>query len=264
MLTNVVDWIWCVVLAATAVFYVATYVAPRAVMSLQSMPWAFHLARNIDLDLQSVLYATYHTRWLSRLSHLSIPLEQVAWFVIFASMHPAAFVAALLLLAAQALLCRESPLAFVVMAAWGVVSGAALLAIHLLGVEVAHLGAVVVLLAAALWRMASHAVEPIPPNILERSDRFLSVDKIELTPKLMVMFVIGFISEFASGLPFRLFIVQVSWLAQALGYRPRRTMRWAEARRIAAQIHERGWRAYSPLRRMMPDLFPAAPGGRTG
>lgn len=264
MIGPALEWLWHAVLGATVAFYVATYVAPRAVMALQSMPWAFHLDKNVGLDFQSVLYATYHTRWFSRFTHLTIPLEQVAWLVVFAFIHPAVLGVALLLLGAQALLCRELPLAIFVLIAWATVAGAALLGIRLLGVEVAYGWAVVVLLATALVRFVGHAVEPLPPMLVERSDQFVAMARVrEMTHKVPFTFLLGYLSEFASGLPLRLFIVQVSWLAQALGYRPRRVMPWAQARRIAAEIHARGWRAYAPVAQLMTfDLEPDPHGRR--
>jgi hypothetical protein len=137
-----------------------------------------------------------------------------------------------------------------------VVAGAALLGIHLVGVQTAYGWAIVILLGCGLFRVAGHIVEPLPPMIVERSDRFVPMARLlEITPKAPVTFLLGFISEFASGLPFRLFVVQVSWLAQALGYRPRRVMPWAEAQRIATEIHTCGWRAYAPVKRLMTMHF---------
>jgi hypothetical protein len=244
MIGYTIEWIWHVVLGMTVVFYLAAYVAPRAMSGLQSMPWAFHVEKNLDLDLQSVLYATHHARGLSRFTHLTIPIEQVAWFVVLAFVHPAAISVAIVLLGAQAFLCRELQLAMIVMMAWAVVAGAALWGIYLLGLEGAYGYAVVLLLGCALFRVVGRLVEPLPPTIVERSDRFVPMARL-----------LGLVSEFASGLPFRLFIVQVSWLAQALGYRPWRVMPWAQARRIAAEIHTSGWRAYTPVTELMAPHF---------
>jgi hypothetical protein len=256
MIEYTIEWIWHVVLGMTVVFYLAAYVAPRAMMGLQSMPWAFHVEKNLDLDLQSVLYATYHTRGFSRFTHLTIPIEQVAWFVVLAFVHPAAINVAIVLLGAQAFLCKELQLAMLVMMAWAAVAGAALLGIYLLGLEGAYGHAVVLLLGCGLFRVVGHVVEPLPPMIVERSDRFVPISRLrEVTPKLPLTLLLGFVSEFASGLPFRLFIVQVSWLAQALGYRPRRVMPWARARKIAAEIHISGWRAYTPVTELMAPHF---------
>lgn len=252
MIGHALEWSWHAILGATMAFYAATYVAPRTVMALQSMPWAFHLDKNVGLDFQSVLYATYHTRWFSQFTHLTIPLEQVAWLVVLAFIHPAMLGTALVLLGAQALLCRELALAIFVMMAWAVVACAALLGIYLLGMQGAYGWAVVVLLATALFRFVGHAVEPLPPMLVERSDQFVAMARVrEMTHKVPFTFVLGYLSEFASGLPFRLFIVQVSWVAQALGYRPRRVMPWARARTIAAEIHASGWRAYQPVAQLM-------------
>jgi hypothetical protein len=219
------------------------------------MPWAFHASWNLDLDRQSVLYAAYHTRWFSRLSHCTIPLEQVAWLVVLYSIHPALPLPLLALVVVQAAHTGELWLALFVAAIWVALYGAMLSVIAALGLPAAYFCATTLLIGCGALRCLGHVVEPVPPLIYELTDRFLPLSRVERTPRLALITLLGYASEFASALPHRLFLVQLNWLAQWLGHRPRRSLTWEAVNRIAADIHMRGWRAYPPIARAVSRSF---------
>jgi|HubBroStandDraft_6_1064221.scaffolds.fasta_scaffold23123_3 hypothetical protein len=239
--------VFLVTLALAGGFYVLCYAAPRLMLRQMSMPWAFHLDRTIDLDFQSVLYAAYHTAPFARITHGALAVEQVAWLVVIQGWSLPVGAAALALLLVQAALLREPGISVVVAVAWGIVWVLAAAARGSLGDARAMPVAEIVLVAGGALRMVGHLSEPIPPMIGAVGDRFLPLAKARIGLRAPLLIVLGYVAEFSSGLPFRLFVVQVGWIAQRLGVRPARAMTWPEAAQRAREVHTLGWRAFRPM-----------------
>lgn len=91
---------------------------PKRVLWLQSNPWAFQTAQMNDLEFQSVLYATYHTRGFSQITHLSIAPDQFAWFMLLFLWSPWAVAVAMAGLTFQAFRLREPTLSAPLILAW--------------------------------------------------------------------------------------------------------------------------------------------------
>jgi hypothetical protein len=216
--------VFLVTLALAGIFYALCYAAPRLMLRQMSTPWAFHLDRSVDLDFQGVLYAAYHTAPLARVTHGSLALEQVAWLVVIQGWSVPVGAAVLALLLLQAALLREPGISVAVALAWGGVWLLASAARSSLGDASAVPIAEVVLVAGAALRMMGHASEPIPPMIATVGDRFIPMAKARIGARLPALLALGYVAEFCAGLPFRLFVVQVGWLAQRLGVRPARAM----------------------------------------
>lgn len=242
----VVSWIiasWWGTLAISALFVVACHLIPERVARIQSMPWTFQVARNLDLSFQTVTYAAYHRDALSRGSHLTLGPEQLAWFVVLFAADWRLAAGMLALLLAQAVALREPRFAALLVAAWAIIAALGFGVVSLLG-SGAWVAAAAFLMACAAFRTAGHALEPIPPLIARPTDQFVPLRELGFSPKLLVTLAAGYISEFVSALPPRLFIVQVYWLALKMGYQPRHTVTWQDAADTARAVGAVGWRAY--------------------
>ena len=66
-----------------------------------------------------------------------------------------------------------------------------------------------------------HPVDSMPPGILDRSDHFRNLNLKSFRFKILYMPLVGYVAEFASGFPFRLFPVQTFILAQLLIWKPK-------------------------------------------
>ena len=243
-------------LVLAAIFYALCYAAPRLMLRQMSMPWAFHLDRSVDLDFQSVLYAAYHTAPLARITHWTLAVEQIAWLVAIQGLSWPLAAAALGLLLVQAALLREPGISVVVAAAWGIVWVLAAAARGWVGDAHAAPIAEILLVACAALRMAGHIPEPVPPMIAVVGDRFVPLAKARIGLRVPVLLVLGYVAEFCAGLPFRIFVVQVAWLAQRLGVRPSRAMAWPEAVQRAREFHAVGWRAFRPMADLLAHSIP--------
>ena len=73
--------------------------------------------------------------------------------------------------------------------------------------------------------------------------------------KLLITLPAGYISEFVSAIPPRLFIVQAFYAFQKLGYRPHNNLRWSEAAKIGTQVGIDGWKAYPPVAELIEPLL---------
>ena len=234
---------WWGTLAVSALFVLACHLIPERIARIQSMPWTFQVARNLDLSFQTVTYAAYHRDALSRGSHLTLGPEQIAWFTVLFAADWRLAAGMLALLVAQAVALWEPRFAVLLVAVWFALAGLGWALVSALGSGI-WVAAAAFLMACAAIRTAGHALEPIPPLIVRPTDRFVPLREIGASPKLLVTLAAGYISEFVSALPPRLFIVQVYWLALKMGYQPRHTVTWQDAAETARAVGARGWRAY--------------------
>jgi hypothetical protein len=249
--------VFVVTLALAGFFYLLCYAAPGLMLRHMSMPWAFHLDRNVDLGFQSVLYAAYHTATFARVTHFTIALEQIAWLVVIQGWSWPLAAAALALLLVQAALLGEPGISVAVALAWAVVWVLAAAARGFLGEARAAPIAEAVLVVAGALRTIGHVTEPVPPMIAVVGDRFVPFAKARIGLRLPALLVLGYVAEFCAGLPFRIFVVQVGWLAQRLGVRPTRAMAWPEAVDRAREVHAVGWRAFRPMADLIARSIPA-------
>lgn len=249
----VTGWIsaaWITMLVLCVLLHVAVYLVPRGLARYNALPWAFQLRWNLDLDFQSVTYAAVHETRMARWSHLTLPAEQVAWAVLLLSLHPAALLAVVALVLWQAALLGEPPLVAGVAAMWAVIAALGFLCLHTLG-PVALTASELLLLVGPPLRFLGHVFEPIPPFVGASDDTFIPLREVTIRPALAGAVLGGIVSEFAAALPHRLIVVQLFWLAQQLGYAPRRARPWDEARVVGAAIRTRGWKAYEKTRQLV-------------
>lgn len=235
-------WATCV---ATTIFYAACYVVPGPMTRLVSMPTAFRVDRNLGVDalaMQSVTYASYHTNWFSNTTHGGFIVDGIAWYVlVWHFIGPLGVGVLLAWQVYQAASYRERVFTIGLTATWGLVAGAAFLALDQLGegrtVELAMYG----LVSMGLWRFVGHIAEPIPPDVAGNK-RFAKIKDVELRPRIAVTVVLGYIAEFAAGLPFRLLNFWVySVLIKVFGFRPQFTIDRGDIESQRDSIHRHGW-----------------------
>jgi hypothetical protein len=247
-------------IALNVVLHVLVYANPRGIVPYNALPWAFQIKWNLDLDFQAVTYAAVHDKWIARWSHLTLPLEQVAWVILLLSVHPAAVPLVVVLVVWQAALLGEKQLVLGVVAMWAVLAAAGFACLTAFG-PAALLGAKVLLLVGPVLRFIGHTFEPIPPFVGLPKDEFIPLSEMPIRPAVIALGLGGIVSEFAAALPHRLIVVQLFWLAQQMGYQPRRARPWSEAAVLGAAIRSNGWKAYDKTRHLLlPDGVPLATG----
>jgi hypothetical protein len=230
---------------ATVFFFVACYALPGPMTKLVSMPSAFRLDKNLgveSLEMQSVTYAAYHTNWFSNTTHAGFLVDGIAWYVLV--WHWTGIFGALVLLALQVYQARtykESVFTAGLVATWTVVAAVAYGLLQWMGPSAAVEGAMYSLVAMGIWRFVGHVAEPIPPDVAGNS-RFANIREVDLSPKIALTGVLGYVAEFAAGLPFRLLNFWVySVLVKVFRFQPEITVDLTEIERQRDSIHEVGW-----------------------
>lgn len=251
--TQVIDAIFAVTVGALVVLHVLVYAIPLALVRFNALPWAFRLEFNTDLDFQTVTYATVHDSWQAKYSHLTLPLEYLAWGALLWMWHPAALACTTALVVVMLLLGEEKRfgkiasvvgLLLAILTAWSVEAiGAAQLA----------LPAKALLLVGPLLRFVGHTFDPIPPWVGCEADAFKPLSEARMGWRFPFIVVSGWLSESAASLPFRLFWVQLFWLTQRLGIAPQTLRPWSEANQLGRAIRQQGWKAFPKV----GDLFAA-------
>jgi hypothetical protein len=244
-LTGAAPAIWRATVVCTAVFYALAHAIPDVIFRVQSMPYTYQLHNNFGargFELQNVTYAAYHTHWYNHATHAAFPLEAWLWFVVAAHWGGALGLAALCsVLCAQAFSFGERRFALGVSTLWIGFAVSAGVALAMLGqgvLEIAQLG----LVSFGFWRFTGHWVEPLPPGVVGNRG-FVRRADANAGWRLCLPLALGYLSEFAAGLPFRLVN---SWLfraAERLGYRPLRALGLNRTHEFAIRIHEQGWSA---------------------
>jgi hypothetical protein len=251
LLLQALDVAFYATLAALALLHVAVYLAPLKLVRFNALPWAFRIDFNTDLDFQSVTYATVHESWQARYSHLTLPLEYLAWMALLWMLHPVALV--LVTLAVIAVYAQVEERGFALMTAIAAIALGTLgaLAVEWIGASTLWAPLLLLLLIAPAVRVVGHTFDPIPPWIGAERDGFMSFRDAKLGWRLPFVLFMGWLSECAASLPFRLFWVQLFWAAQRLGYRNQTLRPWPEAAELAARIRAEGWSAWPRI----GDLF---------
>lgn len=243
-LFSLVDAAFAATVLALVTLHLLVYLAPAALVRFNALPWAFRFEFNTDLDFQTVTYGVVHETAFARLSHLTIPLELLAWALLLAAWHPASLAACTALLAVLFARWDERPFRAVAMAVWLAVAALALALSRAASVDAWLLGARALLLVGPALRFFGHTVEPIPPWVGAERDAFVPYRDARVGWRTPAVAFCGWLSECAASLPFRLFWVQLFWLVQRVGYRPRAVPPWSETAALGARVRVGGWGAY--------------------
>ncbi|MEX1038254.1 MAG: hypothetical protein WDZ96_05320 [Acidimicrobiia bacterium] len=240
-----IEPVFWVTLALTVLFFVACYLLPEPMTRLVSMPTAFRVDRNLGveaLEMQSVTYASYHTNWYSNTTHAGFVVDGIAWYVL--AWHFTGPIGVGLLLAwqvYQARSYREKVFAVGLVVTWGLIAAGAYVALSQLGNSEAVELAMYSLVSMGLWRFAGHIAEPIPPDVAGNK-KFARIQDVELRPRIILTVFLGYIAEFAAGLPFRLLNFWVySVLVKVFNFTPEITIDLSDIESQRDSIHQHGW-----------------------
>ncbi len=245
VLSGAIEPIFWSTAIATVLFFIACYAFPGPMTRLVSMPTAFRIDKNLgieSLEMQSVTYASYHTNWFSNTTHAGFIVDGLAWYVLLWHYTGPIGVALLLVWQVyQARSYRERVFTVGLVITWGAIAAGAYLAIETYGADEAVLAAMYGLVAMGLWRFVGHVAEPVPPDVAGNT-KFARMQDVDLSPKILVTMVLGYIAEFAAGLPFRLLNFWVySVLVKVFRFEPEITIDLTAIEAQRDQIHEQGW-----------------------
>lgn len=241
------DLLWTITLLGTSLLLLSVYAASDWLAKWNSNPWAFELKKNVDLDFQSVLYASYHVTWPGMISHMTLPIDAMMWLVVMYMWEPALLMVGLLLLAYQSTRFSDKVMVGVSLAGWAVLTVGALVFINMAGGAFAFDFARWFLMFGGMLRFVGHFTEPVPPLIASDDDKFHDISEAGFNLKLIPVSVLGYFSEFASGLPYRLVYVHFGYFAYKIGGLRNTLSSWPKAVEMAKAIHANGWRAYKPM-----------------
>lgn len=221
--------------------WIAPYGRITRVLPLTIM---FNPRENLDLDLQSVGYAMMHTTWLARISHYTIFIDAFLWFIIFNSFSNILGAIVLMLMTYQSSKIGEQAFTLTFLLLGVAFYSLSLLVGNAIGWEGAWLISISVLMLTAVIRLIGHSTEPAPPMMLDASDQFVPVKPRTMNWKLAIMPIYGYVAEFASGLPNRLFTVHVNFIyQQVLRLKPKQTMSWSSINERAFRIFRSGYKS---------------------
>lgn len=233
-----INQIWIFTLSAMVVLYILCNVLPDQIVG-KYLPLhnVFKPQTNVDLDYQSIGYALLHTTWATKITHSTIIIEGILWFVVFQSWHWSIPVVAIVLILIQSILIGDKKFGifFVLMGALSLL--AALFFIQYAGLENASLVAKVVLMLGGLMRMLSHSAEMIPPLLINNNDQFEKLTPEKINMRVLLSSPIGYVGEFGSSLPNRILPIQVNFIYQTIfGVKPEKTLPWKDVETEAHKV----------------------------
>jgi hypothetical protein len=237
--------IFWITFGLTIAFFFACYLLPGPMTRLVSMPTAFRIDKNLGigaLELQSVTYASYHTNWFSNTTHTGFILDGLAWYVLVWHFTGAIGVGLLLgWQVFQARTYREKVFTIGLVVTWAAIAAGAYLVVRQLGSADAADLAMFALIAMGLWRFVGHVAEPIPPDVAGNK-KFARIQDVNLSPRIVLTVILGYVAEFAAGLPFRLLNFWVySVLVKGFKFQPHLTIDLGDIESQRDSIHEHGW-----------------------
>jgi hypothetical protein len=237
--------IFWITFGLTIAFFFACYLLPGPMTRLVSMPTAFRIDKNLgieSLELQSVTYASYHTNWFSNTTHAGFVLDGLAWYVLVWHFTGAIGVGLLLgWQVFQARTYREKVFTIGLVVTWAAIAAGAYLVVRQLGSADAADLAMFALLAMGMWRFVGHVAEPIPPDVAGNK-KFARIQDVNLSPRIVLTVILGYVAEFAAGLPFRLLNFWVySVLVKGFKFQPQLTIDLGDIESQRDSIREHGW-----------------------
>ncbi|GGD46816.1 hypothetical protein GCM10011514_08510 [Emticicia aquatilis] len=238
-----INQIWVFTLVSTMILYVVCNLLPdRIVGKFLPLHNVFKPQTNIDLDYQSIGYVLLHTTWATRITHSTIIIEAVLWFIIFESWHWSIPLVAILAILIQAIFIGDKKfgLFFIII---GILTYlVAIFGIQLIGLSDAVLLSKVLLMLGGLMRMLSHSAELIPPILINNTDQFEKLDPKKITFRLLLSSPIGYIGEFGSSLPNRILPIQVNYIYQTIfDIAPEKNLAWKEVKESAKTVLTGGY-----------------------
>lgn len=248
--TTFINQAWLITLISMAVLYVLCNVLPDRIVG-QFLPLhnVFKPETNVDLDYQSIGYALLHTTWATRITHSTIIIEAVLWFVIFDSWHWSMPFIALFTIVIQSFFIGDKKFGiFFILMGIATFIGA-IYTQQFLGIENAILLSKFVLMMGGLMRMLSHSAELIPPLLINQTDQFEKLTAKNFNWKVLLSSPIGYVGEFGSSLPNRILPIQVNYIYQTIfGVKPEKTLTWNAVEASAKEVLIGGYSKLNSLR----------------
>ncbi|VVH62705.1 hypothetical protein BSPWISOX_984 [uncultured Gammaproteobacteria bacterium] len=219
-------YIWLACVVSACILVILCLVIPPKIIG-RTLPFflAFWPSKNIQLDFQSVVYEALHRNSFNRIVHYSIFIDAFVWLLIVNSFWSGFLYIALLLFAIQTLLIKE--IKFTILANLILLSILMILLTFFTHNYIEYL-MLWTILSAAL-RLIGHIFEPLPPFLIDNSGQFSPMNITTLKKlglfKTIALFPIGFLAEFLSGQPHRLFLVQMNAITSKF-YQHQHIMNW--------------------------------------
>jgi hypothetical protein len=248
--STIINQIWTFTLIAMVVLYIVCNVLPdRIVGKYLPLHNVFKPQTNVDLDYQSIGYALLHTTWATRITHSTIIVEAVLWFVVFESWHWSMPFVALALILLQSVLIGDKKFGLFFLLMGFATYGGAVYFIQFLGMSNAVLLAKTVLMLGGLMRMLSHSAELIPPLLVNKTDQFEKLTAKNINLRVLLASPIGYVGEFGSSLPNRILPIQVNYIYQTVfGIKPETTLPWTDVETSAHKVLLGGYTKLNSLR----------------
>ncbi|MFY7912814.1 MAG: hypothetical protein ACOVO2_24815 [Emticicia sp.] len=245
-----INQIWLFTIISTVVLYVVCNLLPdKIVGKFLPLHNVFKPQTNIDLDYQSIGYVLLHTTWATRITHSTIIIEAVLWFIIFESWHWSIPFIALLTILVQSFFIGDKKFGFFFIIIGILTYFAAISCIQLIGFSDAILLSKVLLMLGGLMRMLSHSAELIPPLLINETDQFEKLDPKKITFRLLLSSPIGYIGEFGSSLPNRILPIQVNYIYQTIfRITPEKNLAWSEVKDAAKMVLKGGYSKLNSLK----------------
>ena len=253
---SIINIFWWSTIACSLLILIVSIYYPFSKLAKQ-FPLTIMFSPKVNLDLQSVGYAMMHSTWLGRISHYTIFWDAFFWFVICSCVHWSLSLVLLLLMVYQGIKIGEASFtrAFVGM-------GIVYFVLSLITVKYLNGGAsgaiftspawlisVVVLMLGGIIRFVGHFREHAPPLLLDDTDKFVKLNFKSANSKLFLVSFYGYVAEFASGLPSRLFAVQVNYFNQNLfRIKPKKLESWNKVYTQAQDVLKNGYKKDERLR----------------
>jgi hypothetical protein len=247
---TIINQTWSFTIISTVILYILCNVLPDRITG-QFLPLhnVFKPETNIDLDYQSIGYALLHTSWATKITHSTIIIEAVLWFVIFDNWHWSIPFIGIALILIQSVFIGDKKFGFFFMLIGIITFVGAIYTIQFLGMQNAVLLSKTVLMLGGLIRMLSHSAELIPPLLVNKTDQFEKLTAKNFNWKVLLSSPIGYIGEFGSSLPNRILPVQVNYIYQTIfGIKPQTTLPWNEVESLAQKVLIGGYAKLNSLR----------------
>lgn len=247
----IIHQIWIFTLASTVILYIVCNLVPdRIVGKFLPLHNVFKPETNIDLDYQSIGYVLLHTTWATRITHSTIIIEAILWFVIFESWHWSIPYVALVLIGIQSVFIGDKKFGFTFSFIGIATYFSAIFSIQLVGLSNAVLLSKALLMLGGLMRMLSHSAELVPPLLINKTDQFEKLDPKKITVRLLLSSPIGYIGEFGSSLPNRILPIQVNYIHQMIfGINPEKNLTWNEVEESAKKVLLGGYSKLNSLKK---------------
>jgi len=241
------------------ILFIGCLISPKLMIRINSVPWAFHPIYNTDITYQTVLYIALHEKSINLLSHLTIATDSIFWFIILLNMNYIVFPLFITLLLVQAYyIYRKTPsflFIILLLLSWLTSITCAYNIAEYIGWDLMEQVSIIFISISAFMRVITHSVEQIPPGVASilyidnkpKYDVFKKYKEKNLTLEkkswLLMCFLQGYIAEFISSLPCRLFIVHVFYLADMIGINIPSIGSWKKLTEQAIAIRNNGWKA---------------------